>query len=157
MGYRETSSAHALAQTGNDACCIFAAWESQAPQRRCAYGSAIARGSTIDHDGDNSHKALADILCLKKENCTTKETRNLSDDDNPMKPINAVHRSLKRFMRQHLAYDRDSLQDWLNLFWFIYTKRSIPMDDKVKKFLQIAILTHKVVRFREVFTKKADK
>jgi len=27
----------------------------------------------------------------------------------------------------------------------------------VKKFLQMAILTHKVIRFREVFAKKADK
>lgn len=31
------------------------------------------------------------------------------------------------------------------------------MDDKVKKLLQMAILTHKVIRFREVFAKKADK
>ena len=30
-------------------------------------------------------------------------------------------------------------------------------DDKVKKLLQMAILTHKVIRFREVFAKKADK
>lgn len=31
------------------------------------------------------------------------------------------------------------------------------MDDKVKKLLQMAILTHNVIRFREVFAKKADK
>ena len=109
------------------------------------------------HDGENSHKILIETFGLTEEVHTTKETRNLSDNDNPMEPINAVHRSLKRFMRQHPAYYRDDLQDWLNLFWFIYTNHGIPMDDKVKKFLQMAILTHKVIRFREVFAKKADK
>lgn len=114
----------------------------------------MKRGSVLIHDGENSHKILTETLGLTEEVHTTKETRNLSDDDNPMEPINAVHRSLKRFMREHPAYDRDDLQDWLNLFWFIYTNRGIPMDDKVKKLLQMAILTHKVIRFREIFAKK---
>ena len=117
----------------------------------------IKNGSMLIHDGENSHKILIETFGLTEEVHTTKETRNLSDNDNPMEMINAVHRSLKRFMRQHPAYDRDDLQDWLNLFWFIYTNHGIPMDDKVKKFLQMAILTHKVIRFREVFAKKTDK
>lgn len=116
----------------------------------------IKNGSMLIHDGENSHKILIETFGLTEEVHTTKETRNLSDDVNPMEPINAVHRSLKRFMIQHPAYKRENLQDWLNLFWFIYTSRGIPMDDKVKKFLQMAILTHKVIRFREVFAKKAD-
>ncbi|MDY3208934.1 MAG: hypothetical protein SOX24_00580, partial [Candidatus Enterosoma sp.] len=65
--------------------------------------------------------------------------------------------SLKRFMRQHPAYDRDDLQDRLNLFRFIYTNRGISMDDKVKKFLRMAVLTRKVIRFRAVFAKKTEK
>ena len=48
---------------------------------------------------------------MTEEVHTTKETRKLSDDDNPMEPINAVHRNLKRFMREHPAYDRDDLLD----------------------------------------------
>ena len=117
----------------------------------------IKNGSMLIHDGENSHRILIETFGLTEEVYTTKATHNLSDDDNPMEPINAVHRSLKRFVRQHPAYDRDDLQEWLNLFWFIYTNRGIPVDDKVKKFLQMAILTHKVIRFREVFAKKADK
>ena len=74
-----------------------------------------------------------------------------------MDPINAVHRSLKRFMRQHPAYDRSDLQNWLNLFWFIYTNRGISIDNKGKKLLQMAVLTRKVIRFRDVFEKKAEK
>ena len=60
-------------------------------------------------------------------------------------------------MRQHPAYDRDDLQDWLNLFWFIYTNHGISIDDKVKKLLQMAVLTRKVIRFRGIFAKKAEK
>ena len=74
-----------------------------------------------------------------------------------MEPINAVHRSLKWFMRQHPAYDRANLQDWLNLFWFINTNRGISIDDKVKKLLQMAVLTRKVIIFRDVFAKKVEK
>ena len=71
-----------------------------------------------------------------------------------MEPINAVYRSLKRFMRKHPSYDRNDLQDWLNLFWFIYTNRGISIDNKGKKLLQMAVLTRKVIRFRDVFAKK---
>lgn len=122
-----------------------------------AFEGHMKNGSVLIHDGENSHKILTEAFGLNEEVHKTKETRNLSDDDNPMEPINAVHRNLKQFMREHPAYDRDDLQDWLNLFWFIYTNRGIPMDDKVKKLLQMVILTHKVIRFREVFAKKADK
>lgn len=105
----------------------------------------------------DAHKILIETFGLTEEVYTTKATHNLSDDDNPMEPINAIHRSLKKFMRQHLAYDRDDLQDWLNLFWFIYTNQGISIDDKVKKFLRMAVLTRKVIRFREVFAKKTEK
>ena len=69
----------------------------------------MKRGSVLIHDGENSHKILTETLGLTEEVHTTKETRNLSDDDNPMEKINAVHRSLKRFMRQHPAYERENL------------------------------------------------
>lgn len=122
-----------------------------------ALNGRIARGSTLIHDGENSHKAIIEACGTKEESVhTTRETKGLTDAENPMEPINAVHRSLKRFMRQHPAYGREDLQDWLNLFWFIYTNRGIAMDEKVKKFLQMAISTRKVIRFRDVFGKKAD-
>ena len=105
----------------------------------------------------DAHKILIETFGLTEEVYTTKATHNLSDDDNPMEPINAIHRSLKRFMRQHHAYDRDDLQEWLNLFWFIYTNLGISLDDKVKEFLRMAVLTRKVIRFREGFAKKTDK
>lgn len=63
-----------------------------------AYGSVIARGSTVIHDGDNSHKALVEALGLKEEIHTTAETKGIADDKNPMEPINEVHRYLAGFI-----------------------------------------------------------
>lgn len=115
----------------------------------CGKAFSLLTGTVFD-----AHKILIETFGLTEEVYTTKATHNLSDDDNPMEPVNAVHRSLKRFMRQHPAYDRDDLQDWLNLFRFIYTNRGISLDDKVKKFLRMAVLTRKVIRFREVLPKR---
>ena len=49
----------------------------------------------------------------------TTETKGLSDKDNPLYPVNNLHLLLKQFIRNHGDYDREHLQDWLNLFWFI--------------------------------------
>lgn len=159
--YRGLSRNKICVVTATDGVDVFLAVCGRAKPSRArilkAFEGHMKNGSVLIHDGENSHKILTEAFGLTEEVHTTKETRNLSDDDNPMEPINAVHRNLKRFMREHPAYDRDDLQDWLNLFWFIYTNHGIPMDDKVKKLLQMAILTHKVIRFREVFAKKADK
>ena len=159
--YRGLSRNKICVVTATDGVNVFLAVCGRAKPSRArileAFEGHMKNGSVLIHDGENSHKILTEAFGLTEEVHTTKETRNLSDDDNPMEPINAVHRNMKRFMREHPAYDRDDLQDWLNLFWFIYTNRGIPMDDKVKKLLQMAILTHKVIRFREVFAKKADK
>ena len=80
----------------------------------------------------------------------------MDDKENPMEPINAVHRALKRFMRNHPSYDRGSLQDWLNLFWFITSNKDRTPYEKAKKFIQMAILTHKVIRYRDIFPEKAE-
>ena len=159
--YRGLSRNRICVATATDGSNVFLAVCGNAKPSRArilkAFEGHISSGSVLVHDGENSHKALAETFGLGEEVHTTKETRSLSDRDNPRETINAVHRSLKRFMGQHPAYGRDGLQDWLNLFWFIYSNRGIAMDEKVKKFLRMAILTHKVIRFRKVFAKKACK
>ena len=76
-----------------------------------AFEGHMKNGSVLIHGGENSHKILTETFGLNEEVHTTKETRNLSDNDNLMEPINAVHRSLKRFVGQHPTYDRDDLQE----------------------------------------------
>lgn len=73
------------------------------------YGDVISPGSTIVHDGDNSHNVLVEILNLNEEVHTTKETKGLPDKDNPMDPINKVHRYLSGFIDAHSSFSRDEL------------------------------------------------
>ena len=76
-----------------------------------AYGSVIARGSMVVHDGDNSHKALVESLGLKEEIHTTAETKGIADDKNPMEPINEVHRYLAGFIGHTTASQGKSSRD----------------------------------------------
>ena len=59
---------------------------------------------------------------------------------------------MKQFIRNHGGYDRDHLQDWMNLFWFIVNE---PKDkyDKVLKFIELAINSPKRVKYRDVMSK----
>ena len=52
-------------------------------------------------------------------------------------------------MREHGSYNRDDLQDWMNLIWFIL---SAPYDryEKIRKFINLAVSTLSRVKYREV-------
>lgn len=129
------------------------------PSRRSTwncYGPHIKEESTIIHDGDNSHDVLIERLQLKSEVHTTDETKGMKDDSNPLYRVNHCHDLLKRFMKAHGGYDRDNLQDWLNLFWFM-TNGPEDRYDKVLRFIELAISAPKVVRFRDVMLKKSTK
>lgn len=80
----------------------------------------------------------------------------MKDEDNPLYPVNHLHLLLKRFMKEHGGYDREHLQDWMNLFWFIMNE---PKDryDKVLKFIRLAIISPKRVKYREVMPKNMIK
>lgn len=80
-----------------------------------SYGSHIQPGSTLIHDGENSHHILVERLDLKEEVHTTKETKGLSDEQNPLEPVNRIHRYVKRYIREHGGYDRDQLQGYYKI------------------------------------------
>lgn len=113
------------------------------------YGDVISPGSTIVHDGDNSHNVLVRILNLKEEVHTTKETKGLPDKDNPMDPINKVHRYLSGFIDAHSIFSRDELQSWLNLFCF-YWNNSGNEFQKAQKFIELAAKKRIKLRYRKL-------
>ena len=82
----------------------------------------ISQGSTLVHDGDNSHSRLGSALGLSEEIHTTAETKGLKDSENPLQPINNIHKLLKRFLRSHPGFIREDLQDYLNLFSFMMSE-----------------------------------
>lgn len=117
------------------------------------YGSHIKEGSTIIHDEEKSHNILVKTLNLKEEKYSSEELKQFDDSNNPLEPVNRLHAYMKRFMRMHGSYDRDNLQDWMNLFYFIMNK---PYDkyDKVLNFIELAINSPKRVKYRDAMTKK---
>lgn len=113
-----------------------------------AYGSVIARGSMVVHDGDNSHKALVERLGLKEEIHTTAETKGIADDKNPMEPINEVHRYLAGFIGAHNGFSRKELQGWLNLFCFYWNTCGSAFE-KAQAFIELAVKKRTKLRYRD--------
>lgn len=118
-------------------------------------GRHIKKGSHLIHDGEKSHGVLIRKLGLTETVYTSEMTKGMEDKDNPLDPINKIHDLAKRFMKAHGGYDRDNLQDWMNLVWFILSKPDNRYE-KVEKFIEIALDSPKRVKFRDVMKKIVD-
>ncbi|MDY5056571.1 MAG: hypothetical protein SPE84_04355 [Bullifex sp.] len=62
---------------------------------------------------------LADELLLQSETYNAKLLKGVPDKDNPLMPINRKCFFLKKFLNSHSGFDREELQNYLNLFAFI--------------------------------------
>ncbi|MDY6391357.1 MAG: hypothetical protein SPL80_00795 [Bacilli bacterium] len=133
-------------------------WASKPAKKRtlAIFGSHIAEGSKLIHDGDNSHSLLVSELGLESEVYQTSETKGLPDSENPMDEVNDVHALFKRFLREHGGYARADLQGWCDLFWFVWSDPANRIE-KVAKFIEMAVSTRRRIKYRDVFKKKADK
>jgi len=112
-----------------------------------AYSCHIKKGSRLIHDGDSSHNAVIDALSLSSSVHKTAETKGVDDGANPMEPVNSVHRSLKSYLASHGGYARDDIQDWLNLFAFMW---NTPGDNarKAEEFIALAVAKRAKLRYR---------
>lgn len=115
----------------------------------------ISPGATLIHDGEYSHNDLVKELELKSETHTIKETKGLADKDNPLNPVNQAHNKLKKFLNSHSGFNRDDLQNYLNLFAFANNPPSDPLE-KVELLLQMAFLQKKTLKYRDLFKNSAN-
>jgi hypothetical protein len=85
---------------------------------RCwdAYGGHIEPGSKLVHDRENAHSVLVERLGLESVSYRSADLRGLDDAHNPLARVNHMHFLLKEFMHRHSGFDRDRIDDWLNLF-----------------------------------------
>jgi transposase-like protein len=118
-----------------------------------AMGTHIVPGSHLIHDGEHSHYFLINELNLTESVYPSKATKGLDDKDNPLDPINNLHALIRKYMNAHGGYNRDNLQDWMNLIWFVL---SPPFNryEKIKKFIEMAIISPERVKYRDVMSKK---
>ncbi|MDY6034216.1 MAG: hypothetical protein SPI63_01290 [Bulleidia sp.] len=121
-----------------------------------AYGNHIKPGAHLIHDSEHSHHELIKKLNLTDEVHPSTKTKGLPDKENPLDPINNLHDLSKRYMRAHGGYDRDNLQDWMNLIWFSL-QGSDNVYEKIRDFLEKAINAPRKLRYRDVMAKKSNK
>lgn len=119
------------------------------------FGEHIKEKSHLIYDGERSHGILIRNLNLTSEIYSTKDTIGLDDKNNPLDPINEIHSLSKHFMRTHGGYNRDNLQDWMNLIWFILSKPKNRYE-KIDKFIELSINTPIRLKYRDIFSKRTD-
>lgn len=116
----------------------------------------IEKGSTLIHDEAYSHSILIEPLNLIDKKYSGSKCKRLPSKDNPLQPINERCSMLKSFLNAHRGFDRNNLQDYLNLFCFI----SNPPHNKLEKIEYLLNLTmgvEKTMKYRDLFLKNIDK
>ena len=150
-GLSENQICIGVACTKNEVVCV-AEGKGKPSQKRTweAFSSHIESGSTIVHDGDNSHKKLVAGLSLKDESYNADRLKAFANKDNPLNRVNQVHRMLKAFLGAHKSFTRRELQGYLNLFAFVCNP---PFDklEKVEKLLILAFSIPKLLRYRDQY------
>ena len=130
--------------------------KTSAPKTLKAFEQHIKPKSKLKHDSEHSHDVLIETLNLSSEVYPTKETKVLEDKDNPMNRINHMCSALRSFLDSHPGFNREELQDYLNLFVFMM----IPPKNKLQKvqiLLKLALTVPKSIKFREYFKRKTSK
>lgn len=123
------------------------------PSESIAYNTFcnhIEPNSTIYHDKDNSHSKLINDLSLKHYAFDSKLIKNLDSDSNPLNRINNLHNLLKQFLYAHSGFNRDHLQDFLNLFTFIMNPPKEKLE-KIKLLIDKSFTIHKTLKYRDFY------
>lgn len=117
------------------------------------FAAHIKEGSKIIHDDEKSHRKLVKDLKLNDENYSSNYLKKLTDNENPLRPINHQCDLIRQFLNTHSGFDREDLQDYLNLYCFMNSRPK----NKVKKvsiLLELALSTKVSLKYRELFDTK---
>lgn len=115
-----------------------------------AFGDHIAAGSTLLHDMEHSHAVLVDRLSLIDEQYNAKTLKGLSDDLNPLEPVNRLCHLADCFLRSHSGFDRANMQGYLDL---LHVAMNPPKNklEKVAMILDRAMCCPNTLRFRDFY------
>ena len=116
-------------------------------KKAAAYSGVLSGAREVIHDGEKAHDAVLERLGCRSVVIDPRAWKGKPDKCNPMEPVNEVHRYLKGFLRCHRGYSRRNLQDWLNLFCFIWNEGGTKAQ-KAQKFIEKAIKKRALLRFR---------
>ena len=115
----------------------------------------IEEGSKLIHDDEKSHMILIKDLNLIDESYKSTYLKHLDDNENPLRPINHQCDLLRQFLNTHSGFDRDDLQDYLNLYCFMNSQPRNKLE-KVNNLLELALNTHVTLKYRDFYEKESD-
>lgn len=118
-----------------------------------AFINHIERDSTLIHDEEKSHNILIEKLNLKDKSYNSNDLKKLDDKDNPLRKINHQCDLLKQFLNAHSGFDREDLQDYLNLYCFINSGHKNKLE-KIEELLKLALTTNVSLKYRDLFNVK---
>jgi len=120
-----------------------------------AFLGHIAKGSTLVHDKEKTHKKIIDTLELKSETYLAESIKKLKDPENPLQRVNRIHFLLKRFLSAHTGFKREEIEGYINLFSFVMN----PPDEKLEKvgvLMDLGLQCSQILRFRDAFSRNNE-
>ena len=122
---------------------------------RDAYGAHVAPGSRLARDMENPRSVLVEKLGLVSEAYRSADPRGLDDEHNPLSRVNHTRFLPKGFMHRHSGFDRDDIDDWLNLFSVIVN----PPEDRLEKAAMVLDRAMSIpisLRYRDYYEQKGS-
>lgn len=108
--------------------------------------------SYLIHDDEKSHHAIVHALQLKSKSYKSTYLSKLNDKDNPLNKLNHYCDLLKKFLNAHPGFNREELQEYLNLFSFMMNQLHNKLE-KVEILLKFALNYCKTTTFRGYYMK----
>lgn len=120
---------------------------------KLTFSNHIKEGSRLIHDDEKSHRILIKNLKLIDESYSSIWLKTKEDKDNPLRPINHQCDLIRQFLNTHSGFDRDDLQNYLNLYCFMNSGHKKKLE-KVQEFLELALTMEVTIEYRELFKKE---
>ena len=116
-----------------------------------AFKSHIQPNSVLIHDDEKAHRNLVKELNLIDKSYNSLWLKTKKDKDNPLRPINHQCDLIRQFLNTHSGFDRDDLQNYLNLYCFMNSDHKRKLE-KVEEFIKLALNTNVNIKYRSLFT-----
>ena len=109
--------------------------------------------SKIIHDDEKSHNKLVNDLYLIDKSYNSLYLKTLDDKENPLRPINHQCDLIRQFLNSHSGFNRNDLQNYLNLYCFMNSGRKKRLE-KVDELLNLAFKTKVNLKYRDFYKSK---
>ena len=119
----------------------------------------IEMNSKLFCDEDNSFLQLAQEQKLKVFSYNSEYLKTLTDDNNPIQPVNDAILLISEFLNKHKDFNREELQDYLNIICYNNIKGINKLNGAeilLEYILNNSFETVKTLKYREYYKKRVN-